>query len=172
MWPFSKKISPRRLEVRKTIASGRTSVWSRLRETGGVGSVVLVTGFFVALILIDTVPADPLSYREGQYMPNDVHARVAFSVLSAERQRELQQKAEFTTPPVFRLNTALVDEILAALKNLPDQLNATTQPDDLDRELGEVFALNEVPNSATLRGKIYGLLQRRIQEGRLELGRQ
>jgi len=142
MWPFKRQVPRRRLEVRKNIASQRPPRWKRFREAGGLGSTALAGAFFVALVVLDITPAEPLPYRPGQYIPQDIYARLEFSVLSPDRQRELQNEAQATMPPVFKLNTALMDEIFAMLKNLPDQLKATTQPSDLDKMLGERFALS------------------------------
>jgi len=141
MWPFKRKVHRRRLEVRKNIPSQRAPRWRRFRDAGGLGSALLGGAFFVVLVMLDLTPAEPLPYRPGQYVAEDIHARLDFSVLSPDRQRELQREAQVTTPPVFRLNTALADEVTATLKNLPDQLKATTQPGDLDETLGERFAL-------------------------------
>ncbi len=100
----------------------------------------MAAAFFVVLALMDALPPEPLPYRAGQYVPSDINARVAFRVLSKELQAGLQRKVENTAPPVFKLNTALIDEITGALKNLPEQLKATTQPSNLDKSLQKQFA--------------------------------
>ena len=93
-----------------------------------MGSVLLAAGLFVALLLLDVLPHDPLTYRAGQYIPQDIRARVEFRVLSQELQSELLRSAGSVTPPVFRLNATLMDEVSLALKNLPEQLPPATQP--------------------------------------------
>ncbi len=140
MWPFKRKVRQRRLEVRKGIPSSLASKWKRFRQASGLGAVLLAAAFFVVLALMDALPPEPLPYRAGQYVPSDINARVAFRVLSKELQAGLQRKVENTAPPVFKLNTALIDEITGALKNLPEQLKATTQPSNLDKSLQKQFA--------------------------------
>ena len=142
MWPFKQKTRQRRLDVRKGLPSGAASKWARFREAGGIGSLLLAGVFFLALVLMDVLPAEPVGYRVGQYVPQDIRARVQFRVPSQELKEELLRKAENTTPPMFRLDTALLDEIQAALDNLPDQLKATTQPTDLEQAFAEQFALS------------------------------
>jgi len=107
-----------------------------------VGSVLLAGAFLVAAVFIDALPADPLPYRPGQYLPHDIYARISFRVLSEDLKEELLRQAAGAEPPVFRLNTSVRDEILTALKNLPDQLKVTTQPSDLDERLAKRFNLS------------------------------
>ena len=121
MWPFKTKVRQRRLQVRKSIPSTRASIWKRFRQAGGIGSALLGVGFFAALVLMDNLPSDPLTYRAGQYVPQDIRAGVEFRVLSQELQNELLRNAGSTAPPVFRANTPLLEEISLALKNLPEQ---------------------------------------------------
>jgi len=78
MWPFTKKTTQRRLEVRKGIPSKTASLWRRFRQGGGVGSVMLAGVFYLCVAMLDVWPAVPLGYRAGQYVRDDVRARVDF----------------------------------------------------------------------------------------------
>lgn len=75
---FRKKVKRRRLELRKNMRSGAPSLWQRFRDAGGVGSVLLAGLFYVVVLAMDIYPPDPLPYRLGQYIPADIHSRVAF----------------------------------------------------------------------------------------------
>ena len=142
IWPFKKKLRQRRLEVRRNIPSVSASRWKCFVEAGGVGSVLLVGGLFLALVLMDASPLEPVPYRPGQYIPKDIHARVPFRILSHELQDELLRKADSTAPPIFKLNSSLIDEISIALRNLPEQIKTTTQPSDIDKTLQQQFAFS------------------------------
>ncbi len=142
MWPFKKKVKKRRLEVRKNIPP-RETLWKRFRELGGIGAILLTLLFYVGIVLMDVLPLDAMNYRQGQYVSKDIRARVAFKVPSKELKKDLKQKAEITTPPVFKFNASLADEITATLRNLTSQLKATTQPANLDEALGKQFGLTK-----------------------------
>jgi hypothetical protein len=97
---------------------------------------------FLRLVGIDWIPFPPADFRVGQYVSEDIRARISFKVLSPELQGDLQRNRQITTPPVFKFNMAMADEIIASLKNLPDQMEATTQPADLDASLKGTFMLD------------------------------
>jgi len=80
MWPFKKKVKQRRLEVRRSIPAAGPTRWQRLRAGGGLVSMLLAAVFYVVVLLLDICPVDPLPYRQGQYIPGNISARVAFQV--------------------------------------------------------------------------------------------
>ncbi len=82
MWPFKKRLPQRRLEVRKAKPAG-PGFWPRFREVGGVGSSLLAAALFVTVLSLDVAPLDPLPYRSGGYLSQDVHARAEFEYLLA-----------------------------------------------------------------------------------------
>jgi len=84
MWPFKKKTKQRRLEVRKNIPAARPSLWQRIRQSGGVPTVVVGVVFFLAAAVMDAWPAYPFLYRQGQPLPSAVFARARFSVPTAQ----------------------------------------------------------------------------------------
>ena len=89
MWPFrKKKLKHRRLEVRKDISADSPTLWERFRTSGGPVSLLLGLGFWFAALLLDICPLDPLPYRQGQYLPGDIRARVSFEVPSRTRDYE------------------------------------------------------------------------------------
>jgi len=146
MWPFKKKVKQRRMEVRKAIRQSGPRWWRSFREAGGLGSLLLVGAFYAAVLAMDAWPADPLPYRIGQYVPHDIHARVAFKDPSEKLRTELVSSIKDSTPATFALNEKLVEEILATLSAAPERLKSATRPadvtDDLLKELaGDTAAL-------------------------------
>ena len=142
MWPFKKKPRGRRTDPRRGAPPGEVSLWLRFSRAGGVGSVVLAAGFYLVVLLMAIWPLDPIGYRAGQYLPNDITARCDFKVLSEKKLAKAMQDARNAAHAVFRVNIALVDEIRTRLNSLPKRLGATTQPAKLDEDLRKSFALH------------------------------
>ncbi len=132
MWPFKKKTRQRRLEVRKSTPAAGASLWLRFCQSGGIGSILLAALFYAAALLMDVYPAEPLPYRVGQYVPQDIHARVPFSVRSEKQLREQLDQIPAQTPRVYVLNKELEQEIVRELRDLPVRLTAATRPADLE----------------------------------------
>ncbi len=80
---FFKKKNRQRREIRKSVPAGPER-WQRFRDAGGIGSVLLATGLFVAVLIMDACPLEPAPYRLGGYLPEDVYARVSFRFAGAE----------------------------------------------------------------------------------------
>ena len=142
MRALKKKARPRRVDARRGPPPGEATRWVRFRRAGAPGSIALALGFYLAVLLMAAWPLDPLGYRVGQYVANDITARCDFKVISPEKLSEAERDARITAPAVFRVNIALVDEIAAALKSLPGRVRAAARPADLDKDLRKRFALN------------------------------
>ena len=144
VWPFRKKrIKHRRLEVRKDISSDSLPLWERFRTSGGPVSVLLGLGFWVAVLLLDICPLDPLPYHQGQYVPGYIRSRVKFEVLSRTRLEDKVRLSRESTPATFVADEDRMDAIVSLVASLPGRLEATTQPADLDVDLREQFALDD-----------------------------
>ena len=151
MWPFrKKKIGQRRLEVRKNIPATETGFLQRLRDSGGMTSVLLALALFVGVLAMDIWPLDPLPWRVGQYVPEDIHARVDLRVVSRERLYDRQQEEAELRPASFRLDGKLVQRVLDDLRKLPGRLQATTQPADVAPDLQTRFGLKGASASQAL----------------------
>jgi hypothetical protein len=149
VWPFKKKkIKHRRLEVRKDISADSPSLWERFRTCGGPVSLLLGLGFWIGVLLLDICPLDPLPYRQGQYIPGNIRARVRFEVLSRTRLEEQVRLARESTPATFVVDEDRIDAIVLSMKSLPGKLKATTQPADLDKDLRQQFALDDAALAA------------------------
>jgi len=118
-------------------------LWRRIRQAGGMGGLALAMVLWGGALAMDSWPVDPPAYRLGQYVPRDIHSRVAFRVFSEDRLNEVRRKAADVEPARFRLNTALVDRVLGELKKLPDRMKATSQPADLDVALKAQLGLSD-----------------------------
>jgi hypothetical protein len=128
MWPLKKKVRRRRLEVRKAVPPASQSLVARFRRSGGVGAVLLVSGFYVVALLMDIVPLDPLPYRVGQYLGAPVCSRVPVKLPAPALIEQARRDVQSTTPATFVLNVALVDEIVGELQRLPDRLPEPPKP--------------------------------------------
>jgi cyclic-di-AMP phosphodiesterase PgpH len=149
VWPFKKKkIKHRRLEVRKDISSDVPSLWERFRTTGAMVSVLLGLGFWISAGLLDICPLDPLPYRQGQYLPGNVRARVKFEVLSPARLEDQVRLTRESTAATFVADEARVDSIVSIIKSLPGKLKTTTRPANLEDDLREQFALDDTALTA------------------------
>ena len=144
MWPFRKKtVKRRRLEVRKDISSDSLPLWKRFRASRGPVAVLLGLSFWIAVLLLDICPVDPLPYRQGQYVPGDIRSRVKFEVLSRTRLEDQVRQARESTPATFTADENHIDSIISIIKSLPGRLEATTQPANLDKDLRQQFALED-----------------------------
>ena len=119
MWPFKRKVKQRRLEVRKKAQAARPFRWKRFCEAGGVASVLLAAICYVGAGAMDVWPPHPLPYRIGQYVPDDIYARVGFEVPSPERHeemiknaRQMPQQLEELTAAYLQGDLDLIDDLV------------------------------------------------------------
>lgn len=134
MWPFRKKVTGRRLEVRRNIPQQRKSLWRRFAQAGGPGSVAVAAGFFLAVAALLIWPAEPSPYRLGQRL-GTVYARVAFDSPDLARTAEERQAAALRTPATYAPNETLFRDIEAALLGLPDKLQGITEREKVPAEV-------------------------------------
>jgi len=146
MWPFKKTARQRRLEARRPARTGE-SAWARFRRAGGIGGVLAALLLYLATMGMDLYPVEPFTYRLGQYLPEDVHARVAFRIPISDLIEKAKDRACQSAPAVFQLDRSLVDEIGAGLKRLPRRAAGATQPADANQPAAW-RALAEDPNEA------------------------
>jgi hypothetical protein len=120
------------------------------RRAGGIGGVILAVVFCSAVVLMDVLPIEPLPYRRGQYVPQDIRARLAFRRLSDELVKAELESIASRTPATFTLRGSVLDEIVADLTSLPDRLKATSQPADVDASLRKQFAIDSAADLRTI----------------------
>lgn len=115
MWPFGSKHTARRKEIRRSRAE-REGVWYRrlpgdwLLPTGGI---VLVAGLVAMFIVNAGGPALP--FRAGQVVDRPLASRVNFEVEDEQRTIEMRVQARDASPNYYRLDTALIDDIVGRL---------------------------------------------------------
>lgn len=145
---FRKNLRQRRLETRRASPEHESFFARWITRPGLIGSVALALVFFLAAVLLDVWPVDPLRYRQGQYVPSNITARVDFRVLSPELFDEAKRLADSSTPEMFRLNTTLLDEIIASLEKVPSRLEAARTLEKADPELRAELKLYPPPPPA------------------------
>jgi len=152
------------LEFRRPPAGGRPSAWRRFVEAGGPLSVLLAMILFVGLVALDAWPRRAGPLRVGQYIPQDIYARMSFEVPAPALLEEQIQQANNSTPATFKLNTALVDQIMEDLSRLPAVVAAATRPADLPEDVQKQFQLTEQAALAAWRTTTQPVQQRAYQE--------
>jgi len=150
MWLFKKKIGRRRQELRRNMPASGPGLWQRICHAGGGWGVVLALALWAGAVALDVWPVDPLPYRAGQYVVDDVHSRVAFEVYAYQRHEELRAKARNSVPSHYRLNEALVRRVLDALAALPERCKALAAPADADAALKAQLGLTDQNAPAVL----------------------
>ncbi|MCY2929923.1 MAG: HDIG domain-containing protein [Planctomycetota bacterium] len=128
MWPFRKKLRQRRLEVRRNMPAA-LSAWAWLRHPGAGASLFIAGGFFLGACLLLLWPLEPLPYRPGQYVSQDIRSRVDFSFLLEKEKADKINSALRSRPAMLRLDPKLLEEITTGLLALPAaQVKAASQP--------------------------------------------
>lgn len=94
----------------------------------GIFATVIALLLYVAAATMDLWPAEPVGYRLGQYLPDDIHARVGFRMIMPDLVEKARRRAERSAPAVFFYDPAAVDEITSALRKLPRRAPAASQP--------------------------------------------
>jgi putative nucleotidyltransferase with HDIG domain len=146
LW-FGKKKSPRRVESRRA-APSEVSLRQRFGRAGGLGALLVAAGFYAAVMLLDSWPLEPLPYRQGQYLDQDVYARVEFQSPSPVKTLQKREEAVKLTPVVFAPDEPALQNIVSDLKSLPGKLKSASQPAQLPDTLRKAFNIVTVEDLA------------------------
>ena len=148
---FKKNPRQRRLEVRRG-APAQESWYARWwSQPGSAGSLGVAVLFFVLAAAMNIWPVAPLPYRQGQYVPHDITARVKFRILNESLRDDLMRAKDGSTPATFRLNSILLDEIVATLEKVPAKLAAAGTLAKVDPALaGELGLALPAPEPTTV----------------------
>jgi putative nucleotidyltransferase with HDIG domain len=120
MWPFKrKKARQRRIEVMKSRPPAPPPLWRRFRQAGGPGGLLIAGGVYAAVLLMNAWPLQPMPYRLGQYVEQDIHARVAFEVPAPPARPAEAAARRDTMPASFRLNEPILEKLTLELMSLP-----------------------------------------------------
>jgi cyclic-di-AMP phosphodiesterase PgpH len=132
---FKKNLRQRRLEVRRARPGEPGWAWRWFTRPGVAGGWGIALLFFLLAAGMAIWPAQPMSYRAGQYVSQDVTARVDFRVLDTKLLDDAIRHARSSTPATFTLNEPFVEELAAAVEKMPARLAAVTTLDELDAPL-------------------------------------
>jgi len=132
---FKKNRHQRRIEVRKNIPTGPSRFVRWFGKPGAMGSLAIAVVFFLSAAAMDIWPLDPLPYRAGQYVPQDITARVEFKRRLDKKVAEEVRLAREKQPATFNINTNLLDDIVTSIENLPGSFQAAKTPDKVPPEL-------------------------------------
>lgn len=136
---FRRKIQQRRLESRK---SG-PSLLVRFRAAGGVGAVLLGLCLFLVVLGMDSWPLEPLSYRQGQFLRQDLYARVEYEIESEDLTKKKREYEARQTPAVVRYDPAAATAVVDELRRLPAAIGTASQPAQLPQALRDRFGLSQ-----------------------------
>ena len=117
--------------------------WQRFAEASGVMPLALAAIFYVGMAMLDMWPVQPMTYRQGQFVPTDIYARVQFETHPPRLLEDKRSEIERTAPGVFSLDKQFVGEITTTLLSAPLQLQAPDEPTEQWRELSASFGLGD-----------------------------
>jgi putative nucleotidyltransferase with HDIG domain len=83
---------------------------------------------YVAAASMDLWPVEPLNHRLGQYVPDDIRARVGFRMKMPDLVEKARLRTERSAPAVFVYDPVAVEEITSALRKMPKKSPVATQP--------------------------------------------
>jgi len=136
------RTNPRRAEIRKN-RPDRTGVFlQRWRDDGTLASIGLALVFCVLACTILMMRQDVVPYRPGQYVAEDVHARVTFQVADQRELVNAQQYARLITPRVYKVNGDVWAVLQDQLLKLPDRFGGKTLQ-DLSPDLTQKFHVDQ-----------------------------
>jgi len=143
MWPFQKKPRQRRTEPRPGSASALRQGLRRFRDAGGLPALLTLVLLCAVVVVLDVWPVEPFTYRVGQYVERDLHARTDFRVLQEGALRDEIVRVRERTPAVFRLRRQRVEEIVSGLRGIPAQLAAAERLADVPADLRQRLGLED-----------------------------
>ena len=127
--------------------------WRRFRSAGGVPAGILVLALAAGVVLMDVWPIDPLPYRAGRYVSQDLRARVDFSVRSRKLRGEADTRVRSNTPASFAPDANLVEQLAAELKAVPRRMTPYTQPASMPQDIQKAFAVGTAEGLAAWRAQ-------------------
>ncbi len=122
----TKKHSPRRAAIHDSRRCATLSYWQEIRANGALGAMGIAIIFWLVASGILMLREGVLAYRPGQFIPTDLHARVAFSYKDKDRLVLAQREAREIEPRVYRAEGDVWQEIEEKLLALPDEMAGAT----------------------------------------------
>jgi len=124
---FRRSAISRRGEVFKYTADPSSQPNNGTWDAPGVkGSLLIAAGFFLAITAILTFRDKVVPYRVGQYVPQDVLARVDFDFPDRQKLEDAKQEARNLVPRVYKSNGDIWTTLENKMLDLPDQAAGKT----------------------------------------------
>jgi len=130
--------------------AGGPGLWQRICCAGGGWGIVWALLLWAGAATMDAWPVDPLPYRAGQYVPDDIRSRVTFRVYARTRHVEQRRKAVEDVVGRYRLKEDLVKRLADTLATLPANCKALARPADADEKLKAQLGLTDENADATV----------------------
>ncbi|MBU0637489.1 MAG: HDIG domain-containing protein [Planctomycetes bacterium] len=115
MWPFGRKKSARRQEIRRAKSEHRLAWYQSLIGEIRVRATLTTLASAVAAALILNFGSDGLNIRAGQSVPRAITSRLDFRIEDTERTRAMKLQAREGSPNYYRLDVSLLEDIRGRL---------------------------------------------------------
>lgn len=100
--------------------------WRKLQADGTMGSLLLALVFVALGAAIFMLRNDGPAQRPGEYVNNDIYARVDFDFNDPQRLTAAREQARDAEPPVFKSNGDVWSNLAESLRQLPDRVAGRT----------------------------------------------
>jgi cyclic-di-AMP phosphodiesterase PgpH len=150
MFDSGSKSTSRRAVIREKCPDRFGGYWRDLRASGAIRSLGIAALFCALAIAIVMLREDVVSYRPGQYTPQDILSRVDFSFVDRNRLSDERQMARDSQPRVYKANREAWEVLEKNLLALPEHI-AGKKLDEIEPSLrgaleleGNTGALSEL----------------------------
>ena len=140
MFESGPKSNSRRAVIRDKCPDRFGSFWRDLRASGAFRSLGIAVVFCILAIGIVMLREDVVSYRPGQYVPQDILSRVDFTYRDRALLSKARQAARDSQPRVYKTNGEPWSELEKNLLELPERV-AGKKFDDVDPSLRAALEL-------------------------------
>ncbi len=141
MFESAPKSNSRRSVIRDKCPERFGTFWHDLRASGAFKSLGIAVIFCILAIGIVMLREDVVSYRPGQYVPQDILSRVDFTYHDRALLGKARQDARDSQPRVYKANGEPWSELEKSLLDLPDRL-AGKKFEDVDPSLSALLELD------------------------------
>ena len=142
-----RKHGARRQSIRESRPDKQSRVWAEMRATGAMTSISIAVMFFLVAVGILWMRDETVTYRPGQYAPNDIVARVKFSLSDKRKLNDKRNAAREAEPHVYTQTEDLLAKVEDHLLSLPSRV-AKQREGELSPMLRDV--LDAVQNGSTI----------------------
>src|SRR3954452_21439934 len=119
---WSRRRGARRQEIRKNRPDSSSRRWAELRANGTLLSIWVAVGFCVVTICVMMLREQVVTYRPGEFTPNDIVARASFQFTDADELAKLRQMRRDMEPHVYSPGGEIYARLQDLLLNLPQRV--------------------------------------------------